>query len=492
MRSVTTLSLAAKLMMSFALVTVLAGAMGVMAIGQMSAIDRDADEIGERYLPSVRYVGTMKTATSDVRRWQLAAILRQDQDGFDLSVAEVDAASDAFEQARQAFEPLETTERERVVYRELLTAWDEYMEFGDQAIGLMSTGPIELLSPDARDQATDIIFFDALPAFLAARAALDEIDQINADGAAAAVVHAEETYDGARTLIVTLLVVVVLVSTAIAVLLSRFVTAGMRRVGTSTTTLSAAADELASVSAQMTATAEETATQSDVVSAATTQVSANLATVATSAEEMSASIREIAENSNSASTLADTAVQDATSTTEVMARLAATADDIGDVTKLINSIAEQTNLLALNATIEAARAGEAGRGFAVVANEVKELAQQTAAATGQIAARVESVQTDSRAADQAVARIAELINEINTVQSTIAAAVEEQAATTDEIVRSVSEASDGANQITENMDGVATAVTDTAQGATTTLTRANELTELATELHEIISRFTNR
>ena len=50
-------------------------------------------------------------------------------------------------------------------------------------------------------------------------------------------------------------------------------------------------------------------------------------------------------------------------------------NEIGVMAETIESIAAQTNLLALNAAIEAAKAGENGKGFAVVAEEVRNLAE---------------------------------------------------------------------------------------------------------------------
>ncbi|APM40101.1 methyl-accepting chemotaxis protein [Clostridium kluyveri] len=67
-------------------------------------------------------------------------------------------------------------------------------------------------------------------------------------------------------------------------------------------------------------------------------------------------------------------------------------DDIRVMADTILGIAEQTNLLALNAAIEAARAGEQGRGFAVVAEEVRKLAEQSSQAVTGIQNTIVKVQ----------------------------------------------------------------------------------------------------
>ncbi|MBE7197783.1 MAG: hypothetical protein INR70_08275, partial [Parafilimonas terrae] len=128
----------------------------------------------------------------------------------------------------------------------------------------------------------------------------------------------------------------------------------------------------------MTATANETASQSTSVSAAAEQASSNVSTVAAAAEELGASVQEIGRQVQGSSTLAQTAVGEADQAAILVQTLKMTSGKIGDMVGMISGIAGQTNLLALNATIEAARAGDAGRGFAVVAAEVKALAEQTA------------------------------------------------------------------------------------------------------------------
>ncbi len=255
------------------------------------------------------------------------------------------------------------------------------------------------------------------------------------------------------------------------------------------TTLSAASEELSSVSRQMSSASEETASQAASVSAAAEQVSHNVQAVAVASEQLGASEDEISRNTTEAAQVAATAVTAAESANATVVKLGESSIEIGEVVKVITSIAEQINLLALNATIEAARAGEVGKSFAVVANEVKDLARKTALSSDEIGRKIVSMQSNSEEAVSAISEITGVIARINDMQIIVAASVEEQTSATNEISRSVGEAATGSTEIARNITDVASTARDTTQGAADTQRAAEDLARLAAELTTLVGQF---
>jgi len=239
--------------------------------------------------------------------------------------------------------------------------------------------------------------------------------------------------------------------------------------------------------------------------------------VATAMNEMVATIQEVARHASEAESAAQTTrhesengdqilqennriiaslAEEVENAATVVSSLENEAQSIALVIDVIKGIAEQTNLLALNAAIEAARAGEQGRGFAVVADEVRSLAQKTQESTQEIEEVIARVQEGSRNAatvmqrsqeraqagleqsaktSEALAQVTHHVTLISDMNSQIATAVEEQSATADEMNQSVV--------------NIAEVTRDSTAASHQTAAASEELSQLSTELHGMVSRF---
>jgi methyl-accepting chemotaxis protein len=262
------------------------------------------------------------------------------------------------------------------------------------------------------------------------------------------------------------------------------------RIAANSAELATAADQLSSVSRQMTTDAEGAARSAGSVSNGIQGVSASVREVASGSDAIATSIQNIARNAAHALRVADSGRATAAATNDTIAKLGQSSTEISEVARLITTIAEQTNLLALNATIEASRAGEAGKGFAVVAAEVKDLAKETAKATEEIGKKIEAIQGSAHEAVDAIGRITTIMGEVNDAQSIIAAAVEEQIATTQEMGRYGSEAVVGSDEIATTISDLSNASRATNEAATSTQQAARQLAAMAGDLRTLVKEFT--
>lgn len=183
-------------------------------------------------------------------------------------------------------------------------------------------------------------------------------------------------------------------------------------------------------------------------------------------------------------------------TSKRIKRLGESSQEIGEITELISDITEQTNVLALNATIQAASAGEAGRGFSVVAQEVQRLAERSADATRQIAALVKAIQTDTQDAVAAMERStlgvvqgAKLSDTAGTALSEIDKVSRRLAELIEQISIATSAEATSANTVANNIQHIFAVTEQTGEGTRATAAQVRELSKMANDLRESVSRF---
>jgi methyl-accepting chemotaxis protein len=324
---------------------------------------------------------------------------------------------------------------------------------------------------------------------------------------------AEADHSAAKTILamekmmVTILTIVILLSAALGILVTRIITRQLggepndaadivRRVaegdltvivdlrkGDETSLLAAMQQmitRLTEIIGEVRASAGSLASASEQVTASSTMLSQNSTEQAASVEETSASMEQIAatvaQNAENASVTDGIASKSATeareggqTVKETVVAMKAIAEKIG----IIDDIAYQTNLLALNAAIEAGRAGEHGRGFAVVAAEVRKLAERSQVAAqeiGQLASS--SVGLAVRAGDllsemvPSIGKTADLVKEIsaasreqrmgldqiNSAINQLSIATQTNASASEELSSTAEELSSQASQLQEMME----------------------------------------
>ncbi len=285
------------------------------------------------------------------------------------------------------------------------------------------------------------------------------------------------------------------------------VTAQLRRVITDVqdTTL-----QVSSASAEIQTTTEHLAGGSE-------QQSMQIVDTSAAVDEIALSIQQVSENAAQAALVSEQALansrQGATAVARTVdgmnairqqvqesakriKRLGESSQEIGEIVQLIGDIADRTSILALNASIQAAMAGEAGRGFAVVAEEVERLAVRSADATKKIASLIRTVQSETneavRAMEDTTREVVAGSNVANDAGQALVQ-IENVSQRLTELIQSISLASKqqarGSDSVAKAMGDISETTQQTAAGTKQVAVSIANLTELADNLRESVSRF---
>ena len=277
----------------------------------------------------------------------------------------------------------------------------------------------------------------------------------------------------------------------------------VERVTTTAEQVTSASTNAQNISVDLLAATEQQSREIQDASETVLKMASEITDVSKSANESA----DVARQSVAAALQGSTAVENAIKgmheireqiqeTSKRIKRLGESSQEIGEITELISDITEQTNVLALNAAIQAASAGEAGRGFSVVAEEVQRLAERSAGAAKQIGALVRTIQTDTHDAVAAMEKSTQGVVEGAKLSDAAGAALSDISRVSNrlaELIQGISFATElqatSANGVAHNMQHILSVTENTQDGTQQTAGSIRQLTLLAQELKNSVSRF---
>lgn len=542
----TKMTIGQKLTMAFTTLALLMLGFAWFATLQLSNIYRDASEVSDNIVPSIRASSQMHVALLDARRAELNMVidaLGKDPDSLNSSTQSFEAAKSQYMAAEQRYGSMPfVSERDRNMFAELKTAAAKYFSaHGDleTAIRQGDIAKVQSLIKNESRAALEQAGQDGL-----------ELRKENDRVANLLTKQSEASYERAKLLSTTVGALTLLFVVIVAWLLIRQIRNPVmtlleqtRQVAAGNLTsqldmkqfshdelgklaqgfkemqsnLRMLVNEVSSSVVQLGAAAEE-------ISAVAQQSANNMGAqqhelnqLATAMNEMQATVQEVARNTNDAASAAtsasDTAAQGSKTVNDSIGRIekVATAieetalvirqlgDDsrnIGMVLEVIQGIAEQTNLLALNAAIEAARAGEQGRGFAVVADEVRTLAKRTQDSTSQINHIISELQQRANEAGVTMQQSQDMMSEtVHTAREAGASIAEISSSVNSishmniQIATATEEQGAVSEELNRNVVNISNASEEVATGAKQMAQACNDLNLLATQLQEVVRKF---
>jgi len=538
--SLRNMNIAPRAFLGFAFIGALMLFLGVFALNQMSKIRAATEDITQSSVPSIRALDEFTQLTLRLRVLSYRLLTNREPDVQQKTLEAFELRNQQIRTAQGIYEKLIESSEERSTYDEYVRLLGQYHQIEERMKSLSRANQVEELR--------SLLNTELLSNSEQVNAVLTRLLDLNNTMALTTNKEAEDQYNMAFNLVVSLLVVATLLTLLFAWLLTRSITLpisqaleaaeevaegnltrpikvdGNDEAGRLLAAMAKMQDKLrdtlqriAGSATQLASAAEELNAVTDESARGLTQQNNEIEQAATAVNEMTSAVEEVARNAVSTSEASRNATTsagdgrdlvqetvgaiermsaDVQATATLIGDLANESRDIGKVLDVIRGLADQTNLLALNAAIEAARAGEAGRGFAVVADEVRALAHRTQQSTSEIERMIGSIQAGTEHAVDSMRNSTERAESTLNIAKgagmsldTINTAIVEINERNLVIASAAEEQAQVAREVDRNLVNIRDLSVQSATGASQTSAASSELSRLAVDLNGMVGRF---
>jgi len=194
-------------------------ALGGFSVLQMRAINASARDIQTSWLPSVRWLGELRTHVNRYRSVVREHLLAIDAKGKTVNEGHLADITKEITAANKAYLPLITSPEEKAMYEQAVKHWTEYRKVTDEVLEYSRIMEIE----KAREMNAEL----ATPAGLKADEMLKKLVDLNNAGAEKAAATAEQDYASALWTMLAAIALVTVAGIVAAIYLVRDVTGGI-------------------------------------------------------------------------------------------------------------------------------------------------------------------------------------------------------------------------------------------------------------------------
>ncbi len=375
----TNMTVGKKIGAGFTLLIMLGCLIGVIGTWKASHVEVGVADLNETHLPLTLLMGKISATASQQELAALMYVLHKEE-RFMEDFNRLDALEDGYFSEVNGLIAVDPYLVELGWLQDnagVATRHDEFVQAAKALMAIGQSGDKALI-----DQRADVLEAKSV----VFNQAVIDLNQKNTAEAKTVAIDALTTSQSSELIMTVLSVVIVIVGSVVAYILTRVIT----------NPLTQAISEIHEGSTQVATASNQVAASSQYLAEGANEQAAGLEESAAAIEELNIMTRKNDENAVKANGLmqeTNAIVANANNSmgqlTLAMDAVSQACDDTSKIIKTIDEIAFQTNLLALNAAVEAARAGEAGAGFAVVADEVRNLALRSAEASKNTATLIE-------------------------------------------------------------------------------------------------------